>query len=139
VLLLVDYAYNDRFAWGQPGSEAAAKPGAAPAAAARSADSANTTAQQQLPPALVNRLGTGYNGSLPVHYINSTFICQQPSLACASRPGTTNGTQSACLLAEYARFDPDAAAGAATAAGSSNYGVSVILPAVLGSVGEYIQ
>jgi hypothetical protein len=139
VLLLVDYAYNDRFGWTQPGSAAATDPGAAPAPAARSTDSSNTTAQQQqqLPAALVDRLGTGYNGSLPVRYLNSTFICQQRSDACASTAGATNGTQSACLLAEYARFDPDAAAGAVAAAGGGNYGVSVILPAVLGSVGEW--
>jgi hypothetical protein len=46
------------------------------------------------------------------------------------------------LLVEYGRLDPDAAAGyvpaAAAASGGSGrkHGVSVVLPAVLGSIGE---
>lgn len=141
VVLLVDCAYNDRFAWTQPG--AGTSPAAAHAPTAGNADSVNATGQQQqqqqLPPALIERLGTGYNGSLPVRYINSTVVCQQPSAACASAPGGGgNGTNNACLLAEYAALDPDAAAGAAAGGGDPgrNYGLSVILPAVLGSVGE---
>lgn len=136
VLLLVDFAYNDRFAWDNPAGS-----GTGDAAAAAAPDDTNATAQQQreqLPPAVTSRLGSGYSSSLPVHYINSTFVCQQPSAACADAP--SNGTRSACLLAAYARLDPDAAAGAgegaAVGAPGRKYGVSVVLPAVLASVGE---
>lgn len=127
VLLLVDYAYNDRFAWSRS------------SATSNQTDSVNATdkgqQQQQLPEALVQHLGAGYAGTFPVRYINSTFVCQQPSAVCASAP--VNGTQSACLLAEYAQLDPDAAAGVAAAGDPGrNYGLSVVLPAVLGSVRE---
>jgi hypothetical protein len=135
VLLLVDYAYDDRFAWSP--SPNASSPGAA-----NETDSANSPSQarqqQQLPEALTQRLGPGYSDVLPVRYINSTFICQQPSVVCASTP--VNGTQSACLLAEYAKLDPDAAAGVEAAGDPGrNYGLSVVLPAVLVSVREWPQ
>jgi hypothetical protein len=81
-----------------------------------------------------------------VQYINSAAVCQQPSAVCAN--ASTNGTQSACLLAEYSRLDPDAIAGAGAETGAGveaaapagrDYGISVILPAVLASVGEYLS
>lgn len=95
---------------------------------ASSAAGNNTTAQQH--EVLRQRLG----GSLPVHFVNSVFICRQPSTVC---------TGTACLLAKYAEMDPDKAAGYVPAVLSSasdsgrSYGLSVVLPAVLGSVGEW--
>lgn len=137
LLLLVNFAYSDRFAWRDPAGSGTG----APAAAAPDRTNATAQQQQQLPPAVTSRLGSGYTSSLPVRYINSTFVCQQPSAACADAP--SNGTRSACLLAAYVRLDPDAAAGAgggaAGGAPGRNYGVSVVLPAVLASVGECFQ
>jgi hypothetical protein len=94
---------------------------------ASSATGSNTTAQQQ--EVLQQRLG----GSLPVQFVNSVFICRKPSTAC---------TGTACLLAKYAGMDPDTAAGYVPAGPASasdprrSHGLSVVLPAVLGSVGE---
>jgi len=136
VLLLSDFAYSDRFSWTLPTNTTRA---AALAATAAHSQSNTTTQQGYLPPALLQRLGPGYNGSLPVHYINSTWMCEQPSAACTGQP--TNGTGSPCLLAAYAELDPDAAAtgpAAGSAGSSNNHGVSVVLPAVLGSVGKAV-
>ncbi len=86
----------------------------------------NTTAQQQQQ-VLQQRLG----GSLPVHLVNSTLICQQPAADCAASP---------CLLSRYADMDPDTAAGYVPARpvddSGHGYEVAVVLPAVLGSVGK---
>jgi hypothetical protein len=151
VLLLVDYAYRDRFAWSRPLNTTPAapnSPGQLPDSVNGSTQQQEAQPEQQLPPALVQRLGTGYNSTqgLPVQYINSTAVCQQPSAVCAN--ASTNGTQNACLLAEYSRLDPDAVAGAGAETGAGveaaapagrDYGISVILPAVLASVGECVS
>lgn len=140
VLLLHNFSYTDLFGWGLPADNNAQTPPAPVGPAG------NSTPAQQLPPALVQRLGLGYmyTSGLKVHFINSTWLCGQPSAACASQP--TNGTHSPCLLDAYAAFmnDSDAAAAAAEAAAAAamqdpgNYGVSGVLPAVLASVGEFV-
>lgn len=129
-----DFAYNDRFAWtltpNLPRSEAI---DAIQQELAAQQNPANASAQHpnRLPSDLIKQLGPGYNGTLPVRYINSAWLCQQPSAACAREPDLT--AQKACLLQGYTRINPDVVGSAAP---SRNYGVQVVLPAVLGSVGE---
>jgi len=136
VLLLPDFAYNDRFGWTLP--QNLTRPDALQLMqpAAQDNQATNSTPeqqQQQLPKDLVQQLGPGYNGTLPVHYINSVWVCQQPSAACASQPNST--AQRVCLLQAYTQVNPDRAAAAADPGG--NYGVQVVLPAVLASVGKH--
>jgi hypothetical protein len=100
VLLLHDYAYSDRFGWGLPSEVTRSAALAANPAAAINSSSSNAT--HQLPSQLQQRLGPGYNSSVPVHYINSVFMCQQPSASCAHQP--SEGIKSPCLLAEYAKI-----------------------------------
>lgn len=101
---------------------------------AASADAAPTANQDpgKLPNDLIQQLGPGYNGTFSVHYINSTWLCQQPSAECARQANST--AQKACLLQAYTRINPDVVGAAAGSGGSC--GVQVVLPAVLGSVGE---
>lgn len=135
VLLLPDFAYNDSFGWTLP--QNLTRPDALQLmqSAAQDNQATNSTPEQQqkLPNDLVQQLGPGYNGTLPVRYINSVWVCQQPSAACASQPNST--AQRACLLQAYTQVNPDRAAAAADPGG--NYGVQVVLPAVLASVGKH--
>lgn len=102
------------FAWLQSSSNATS-----------AANNTNTTTGQGV---LQQRLGD----RLPVHFVNSALVCHQPLTACTGTP---------CLLSRYAAMDPDTAAGYVPAAPASDdpgrsYGVSVVLPAMLGSVGQ---
>lgn len=99
-----------------------------------SSSSSGPDANKSLPSELVQQLGPGYtSGSLPVHYINSAWLCEQPSAACTAVPNTSG--QSVCLLQGYTRINPDVVGAAGDPnAGGYNYGVQVVLPAVLVSV-----
>lgn len=137
MLLLQDFAYEDRFAWSLLPN--LTRPEAKAVHAARASNTTTTTPTDEnpkaLPEALVKQLGPGFNATLPVHYVNSTWLCQRPSSECAAQPNST--AQKACLLLAYTRINPDVLAAAAAAGGSGgNYSVQVVLPAVLASVGE---
>jgi hypothetical protein len=134
-LLLQDFAYNDRFAWTLPSNLSRSDAiEAIQEELAAQQNPANGSAQNpnRLPSDLIKQLGPGYNGTLPVRYINSAWLCQQPSAACAREANLT--AQKACLLQGYTRINPDVIGAAAP---SRNYGVQVVLPAVLGAVGEW--
>jgi hypothetical protein len=136
VLLLRDFAYSDPYAWGLPPNTstsaaaqlaAAAGPGGASSAASNQSNASSA-------PSPATQLSPGYNASVPVHYINSSWLCEQPSAACSGGRDPTQ--QHACLLAAYASRDPDAAYVEPSAGGGGpSYGVGVVLPAVLGSIG----
>lgn len=135
VLLLHDFAYEDRFAWSLPPK--LTRPAAKAVHFAATANTTNTSADgdsKVLPAALVKQLGPGYNATLPVHYINSTWLCEHPSAGCVQQPNSN--TQKACLLLAYTRINPDVLATAAAGGSGGSYGVRVVLPAVLASVGE---
>jgi hypothetical protein len=136
VLLLPDFAYLDRFAWtlppNLPRSEAIDGIKQELAAADQNPGNGSSQNPNRLPKDLIKQLGPGYNGTLPVRYINSAWLCQQPSAACAKEANLS--AQKACLLQAYTLINPDVVGEAAP---SGNYGVQVILPAVLGSVGEW--
>jgi hypothetical protein len=135
-LLLINYAYSDRFSWTLPSdlsrSDALGAMHQADTAAGQTLAPTAAQDRRKLPNDLIQQLGPGYTGTFVVHYINSTWLCQQPSAECARQPNST--AQKACLLQAYTRINPDAVGAAAASTG--NYGVQVVLPAVLGSVGE---
>lgn len=82
-----------------------------------------------------------YNGTFTVRYINSAWLCPQPlAVADCSNMEDPEG----CLAAAYDRANPDnmllpgaAAYRVQQEQAHKTYGVRVILPAVLASVGEY--
>lgn len=137
-LLLSNFAYDDRFGWTLPPNltrsealEAMRQQQEADAAAASSSSTASN-ASKKLPSALVQQLGPGYNGTLPVLYVNSAWLCSEPSAQCTAQQ-TTEG-QRACLLQAYTALNPDVVD---PSGGGRSYGVSVVLPAVLASVGTW--
>lgn len=134
VLLLHDFAYEDRFAWSLPPKLTRPAAKAVQAAATNTTNTPTDEDPKALPEALVKQLGPGYNATLPVHYVNSTWLCERPSSECAQQPNST--AQKACLLQAYTRINPDVLAAAAAGGSGGSYGVHVVLPAVLGSVGE---
>lgn len=138
-LLLLDFAYEDRFGWTLPVN--ITRPESLSLmdqqiAAGQAANATTAAAEdpRKLPADLIRQLGPGYNGTLPVHYINSTWLCQQPSAECTRQANST--AQKACLLQGYTKVNPDVVAAAAAGDPGRNYGVQVVLPAVLGSVGK---
>lgn len=135
MLLLSNFAYNDRFGWTLPPnltrSAALAAMQQQQDAAAAASNSTPYTNATQLPVDLVQQLGPGYNGTLPVLYVNSVWLCSQPSAQCSAQ--TSPVAQRACLLQAYTALNPDVAD--PSASGGRSYGVAVVLPAVLASVG----
>ena len=91
--------------------------------------------------------GSGmYSGTFTVHYNNSAWLpCDKPVMKCS-----VGNSSNACLAEAYVALNPDndpaaiaaaqeAAANhavAATETGGGSHGVEVVLPAVLGSIGE---
>jgi hypothetical protein len=136
-LILKDFAYTDPHGW-QNTSQAAAAAAAAPG----NSSAANATQQQQQQGAVygsdVDAVGGSYSGTFVIHYTQSASLCMQP-IPTAACPDPRNA--SACLAAEYERLNPDrlmvpgaAAYRAAEGQRKRRYGVTVVLPAVLGSV-----
>jgi hypothetical protein len=133
-LLLRDYAAAVPFGW-------------VAAAANASANASGNAQQQQQQTAVyggdVDKVNGSYAGSFLISYANCSLLCQQP-LTAASCPGVDPRNTAACIAAAYQQRDPDrllvpgAAAFAAANAGKQgtggNYGLSVVLPAVLASV-----
>lgn len=120
-------AYDDRFGWSLPPNITRS----AALADMQRQEAAPSTDPAKLPAGLIQQLGPGYNGTVPVLYVNSVWLCSQPSMECVVDP--TTEAQRACLLTAYTRVNPDVVSG--QSGGGASYGVSVVLPAVLGSVG----
>lgn len=105
VILLSDFAYTDRFGWAFPPSVSRSEAFAAPTSDKYHlhvlANDTDYTHRQgkQLPAFLIQQLGPGYNGTFPVRYINSMWLCEQPSSTCSKPP--SSGGYSDCLLQEY--------------------------------------
>jgi hypothetical protein len=139
-LILRDYAAAEPYGW-----VAAAD---ASNAAVNNSTPSNPQQQQQQQDAVyggdVDTVNGSYAGSFIVHYANSSLLCER-LLTAADCPGLDPGNVTACIAAAYLQRDPDrlmepgSAAYAAASAGQQqqsgrNYGLSVVLPAVLASV-----
>jgi hypothetical protein len=92
----------------------------------------------------VDTVNGSYSGSFIISYSNCSLVCPQ-SLTAASCPGQDPRNATGCIAAAYQRRNPDrlldpgsaafAAANVGRQQGSGgNYGLSVVLPAVLASV-----
>lgn len=132
MLLLKNVSYDDRFGWTLPPGTKRSTAIQAMQQQAASAQASNDPTR--LPADLIQQLGPGYNGTLPVLYINSVWLCPQPNMECTAQPAFA--AQRACLLQAYTKVNPDVV-GQQSGGGGASYGVSVVLPAVLGSVGEW--
>jgi hypothetical protein len=140
-LILRDYATAEPYGW-----VAAAD---ASNAAANTSSNPQQQQQQQQQGAVyggdVDTVNGSYAGSFIVHYANSSLLCERP-LTAADCPGLDPRNATACIAAAYLQRNPDrlqepgSAAYAAANAGQQqqqsgrNYGLSVVLPAVLASV-----
>jgi hypothetical protein len=137
VLLLRDLAYDDAFGWSLPTN--ITRPALLSALQQQASGGQDPQAQalQVQDRALTMQLGPGYNGTVPVRYVDSLWVCGAPAAACAGLQDSA--AVRTCLHAHYAAINPDvlAAAAAAGAQGSGSHGVRVVLPAVLGAVGEW--